>query len=168
MGRIAGSFSSKPLPTLIVSTIGLEPMAEEEKYNRLIQHFSYPEGESIYDGIDRSNCTVHYASFDEALKGAFMAKADVESTFRLLPVHSRDFCLLAMKVNQFYLIDKSLPMGASCYRALFEKVSTFLEWVTKRATNSDKMFHFADDLIFVGLEYKASPLSCQKSVETFH
>ena len=82
------------MPTLIVSTIGLEPMAEEEKY-RLIQHFSYPEGESINDGIDRLYCTVHYASFDEALKGTFMAKADVESTFRLLPIHSKDFCLLA-------------------------------------------------------------------------
>ena len=30
-----------------------------------------------------------------------MAKADVESTFRLLPVHPRDFCQLGMKVNHF-------------------------------------------------------------------
>ena len=30
-----------------------------------------------------------------------MAKADVESAFRLLPVHPRDFCLLGMKVNYF-------------------------------------------------------------------
>ena len=62
-----------------------------------------------------------------------------------------------MKVNQFYLVDKSLPMGASCSRALFEKLSTFLDWATRRATNSDKMNHFAADLIFVGLEDKASP-----------
>ena len=150
------------------------PKAEEGKY-RLIQHLSYPEGESINDGIDRSYCTVHYASFDEAVKlvvdvgkGAFMAKADVESAFRLLPVHPRDFCLLGMKVNDFYLVDKSLPMGASCSPALFEKFSTFLEWATKRAANSDKISHFADDFIFVGLEDKASPLSCQKLVETFH
>ena len=69
-------------------------MAEEEKY-RLIQPFSYPEGESINEGIDISYYTVHYASFYEALKGVFMAKADVESTFRLLPVHSRNFFCLA-------------------------------------------------------------------------
>ena len=174
LGRIAGPFSSKPLPNLIVSPIGLVPKAEEGKY-RLIQHLSYPEGESINDGIDRSYCTVHYASFDEAVKlvvevgkGAFMAKADVESAFRLLPVHPRDFCLLGMKVNDFYLVDKSLPMGASCSPALFEKFSTFLEWATKRAANSDKISHFADDFIFVGLEDKASPLSCQNLVETFH
>ena len=41
---------------------------------------------------------MHYASFDEAVKlvvnmgkGAFMAKAVVESAFRLLPVHPRVF-----------------------------------------------------------------------------
>ena len=141
----------------------------------MIQHLSYPEGESINDGIDRSYCTVHYASFDEAVKlvvevgkGAFMAKADVESALRLLPVHPRDFCLLGMKVNDFYPVDKSLPMGASCSQALFEKFSTFLEWATKRAANSDKISHFADDFIFVGLEDKASPLPCQNLVETFH
>ena len=60
-GRIAGSFSSKPLPTMIVSPVGLVPKAEEGTY-RLIQHLSYPEGESINDGIYRSYCTVHYAS----------------------------------------------------------------------------------------------------------
>ena len=112
---------------------------------RLIQHLSYPEGESINDGIDRLYCTVHYASFDEEVKlvvhvgkGAFMAKTDVESAFRLLSVHPIDFCLLGTKVNDFYLIDKSLPMGASCSPVLFEKYPTFLKWTTKRAANSEK------------------------------
>ena len=83
---------------------------------------------------------MHYASFDEVVKlvvnvgkGAFMAKADVESAFRLLPVHPSDLCLLSMKVNDFYLIDKSLPMGTSCSPALFEKFPTFLEWATKKS-----------------------------------
>ena len=137
-------------------------------------HLSYPEGESINDGIDRLYCTVHYASFDEEVKlvvhvgkGAFMVKTDVESAFRLLSVHPRDFCLLGKKVNDFYLIDKSLPMGASCSPVLFEKYPTFLEWTTKRAASSEKTnkqktnkqankqtnkqkTHFADDFIFVG------------------
>ena len=84
------------------------PKAEEGKY-RLIQHWSYPEGESIMMGsIDRIAQCITHASFDEAVKsvvnvgkGAFMAKADVESAFRLLPVHPRDFCLLGIKVNYF-------------------------------------------------------------------
>ena len=58
--------------------------------------------------IDRIAQCITHASFDEAVKsvvnvrkGAFMAKSDVESDFRLLPVHPRDFCLLGMKVNHF-------------------------------------------------------------------
>ena len=62
-----------------------------------------------------------------------------------------------MKVNQFLPNRQVATNGASCSRTLFEKFFTFLEWATKRATNSDKMFHFANDLIFVGLEDKASP-----------
>ena len=69
---------------------------------------------------------MHYANFDEAVKlvvnvgkGAFMTKADMESAFRLLPVIQGIFCLLGIKVTNFYLIAKSLPMGASCSPALF-------------------------------------------------
>jgi hypothetical protein len=47
---------------------------------------------------------VHYASFDDAIslvvragRGAHMAKADIESAFRLLPVHPDDFNLLGIK-----------------------------------------------------------------------
>ena len=61
-----------------------------------------------------------------------MAKADIESAFRLLPVHPNDFALVSLKLDGKFYIDKALPMGASCSAALFEKFSTFLEWVTKK------------------------------------
>ena len=55
--------------------------------------------------IDRIAQYITHASFDEAVKsvvnvrkGAFMAKADVESDFRLFPVHPRDFCLLGISI----------------------------------------------------------------------
>ena len=85
------------------------------------------------------HCTVHYASSDEVVKlvvhvgkGAFMAKADIESAFRLLPVHPRDFCLLGMKVNDFYLIDKSLPIGG-VLPSLIRKVPYFLRMGHKKS-----------------------------------
>ncbi|XP_072043658.1 uncharacterized protein [Amphiura filiformis] len=136
--RLAGPFYQRPIANLIVSPIGLIPKSEPGKV-RLIQHLSFPEGNSINDGIDPEMCTVKYASFDTAVqivvsagKGALMAKADIESAFRLLPVHPDDFQLLGMKVGDEFFVDKALPMGASCSPALFEKFSTFLEWVVKR------------------------------------
>ncbi|XP_075126878.1 integrase/recombinase xerD homolog [Leptodactylus fuscus] len=56
--------------------------------------FKSKDGSSVNDGIDPVLCSVVYASFDTALswvrrcgQGALLAKTDIESAFRLLPVH---------------------------------------------------------------------------------
>ncbi|XP_072051535.1 uncharacterized protein [Amphiura filiformis] len=157
----------------MVSPIGLVPKSEPGKV-RLIHHLSYPEGKSINDGIDPDVCIVKYASFDVAVqlvistgKGALMAKADIESAFRLLPVHPEDFQLLGMKLNNQFFVDKALPMGASCSPALFEKFSTFIEWVVKRESGSDKVTHYADDFLFVGTKDLGNKSSCNRLVRIF-
>ena len=170
LNRIAGPFISKPLPNLIVSPIGLVPKAEPGKF-RLIQHLSHPLGGSVNDGIDRSMCYVHYTNFDDAVKlvvgagkGALMAKTDIESAFRLLPVHPSDFHLLGMKLDNLYYVDKALPMGASCSPALFETFSTFLEWVVKKEIGIDSICHYADDFLLVSSN---SRLSCSHALLKF-
>ena len=171
--RIAGPFSQKPLSDLIISPIGLVPKAEPGKF-RLIQHLSHPQGNSINDGIDPERCAVKYASFDDAVqmvasvgKGALMAKADIQSAFRLLPVHPEDFQLLGMKVKGSFFVDKSLPMGASCSPAYFEKFSTFIEWAVKRLAVSNRISHYMDDFIFVGNGIESSKMSCHHLVRCF-
>lgn len=55
----------------------------------------------------------------------------IKNAFCLLPIHPGDFDLLGFKFkNQFYF-DKCLPMGCSISCAIFEKFSTFLQWVVK-------------------------------------
>lgn len=100
-------------------------------------------------------------------KGALMAKADIESAFRLLPVHPNDHELLGMKVDGNYYVDKALPMGASCSPALFETFSTFLEWATKRASGSDGICHFCDDFLFVSPAEAKERRSCHCVVHSF-
>lgn len=65
-----------------------------------------------------------YVSFDRAVMlvqqagvGALMAKSDVESAFRLLPVHPECYHLLGCQVDGHYYYDACLPMGCSisCY-----------------------------------------------------
>ena len=79
------------------SPIGLVPKREPNSF-RLIHHLSFPEGQSINSFINKDLCTVHYASFDEAVAlaisagtGAWLAKADIKSAFRLLPVSPSDY-----------------------------------------------------------------------------
>ena len=173
LGRMAGPFENSPLPNLFVSPIGLVPKAEHGKF-RLIHHLSYPEGGSINDGINREICSVHYAKFDDAVnlvvkagRGAHLAKADIESAFRLLPVHPDDFELLGIKFQNMYYIDKALPMGASCSPAFFEMFSTFLEWAVKYESNSELVTHYVDDFCFVGDSDIDSKFSCQRVVDCF-
>lgn len=168
--RIAGPFADKPFENLIVSPIGLVPKSVPGKF-RLIHHLSFPPGDSINDNIAPEACAVKYASFDMAVqlvasvgKGALMAKADVQSAFRLLPLHPDDFQLLGIKLLDQYFVDKALPMGASCSPALFETFSTFLEWAIKRAAASDKVTHYMDDMFMVGIADESSPSSCARLV----
>ena len=175
LGRIAGPFSASPIHDLIVSPVGLVPKAEPGKF-RLIHHLSYPEGGSINDGIDRDACRVQYTRFDVAVglvmqvgRGALMAKADIESAFRLLPIHPGDFQLLGIRVGPLFYIDKALPMGASCSPAYFEAFSTFLEWVAKKESGSDLICHYMDDFFFVGgpLGGGGHLTSCHQLVASF-
>jgi len=173
LSRIAGPFSQVPISDLIISPIGLVPKSEPGKF-RLIQHLSFPDGQSINDGIDPDVCVVKYASFDLAIqlvvsngKGALMAKADIESAFRLLPIHPQDFQLLGMKIGDKYFVDKALPMGASCSPALFEKFSTFIEWVVKKEASTDNVTHYMDDFFLVGLSDENKQNSCAQLVSRF-
>ncbi|XP_072178201.1 integrase/recombinase xerD homolog [Diadema setosum] len=61
-----------------------------------------------------------------------MAKEDIESAFRLLPIHPDDFELLGVKFEGKYYVDKCLPMGVRCAPAYFETFSTFLEYCARR------------------------------------
>lgn len=108
----------------------------------------------INDFIDPDYCTVHSTPFDVVLEmianlgtDSFLAKIDVKSAFRLLPVHPADQELLGFKFhNQFYY-DMCLPMGCSISCALWEKFVSFLEWVTITKTGKDTLSHHLDDFI---------------------
>lgn len=133
LGRMAGPFAFVPVPGLVVSPLGLVPKRDPGQF-RLIHHLSYPEGCSVNDGIDPACCRVVYASVDTALKwvrrygpGVLMAKTDIESAFRLLPVHPDSFRWLGCCWEDGFFVDCCLPMGCSVSCSYFEMFSTFLE-----------------------------------------
>ena len=116
-------------------------------------------------------------------EGSFHGKNWCGICFQTFIGSSKGFVSAWHQGQRFYLIDKSLPMGASCSPVLFEKYPTFLGWTTKRAANSEKTNkqtckqtnkqtnkkHISLMILFSsGLEDKPSPLSCQKLVETFY
>ena len=156
-GRIAGPFDYRPISNLRCSPIGLVP--KKTGGLRLITHLSYPPLHSVNDFIDESFTSVKYSSFDNAIaivqklgKGAKLAKMDIKSAFRLLPVFPGDFDLLGFKIEDKFYIDKCMPMGCSISCSSFEKFSTFLHWVLENKSGSKNIDHYLDDFLFGGKE----------------
>ena len=150
--------------------IGIVPKKQPGEF-RLITHLSFPPGRSINNGIDKEACSVRYASFDQAVTlvqklgvGAEMAKADVKSAFRLLPIYPGDFDLLGFQFQGYYFIDKCVPMGAAVSCSLFETFSTFLEFRLKQVTGSNAATHFIDDFLVAGA---ASTGQCSTQLKAF-
>ncbi|XP_069816798.1 uncharacterized protein [Dendropsophus ebraccatus] len=170
LGRVEGPFPSPPFTNLRVSPLGVVPKKDPGKF-RLIHHLSHPKGVSVNDGISPEDASVSYVSFDRAValvrdagRGALMAKSDIESAFRLLPVHPDCYHLLGCHVEGKFYYDTCLPMGCSISCHYFEMFSTFLEWSVRYETGARSIIHYLDDFLFVA---PANSGLCRFLLDTF-
>ena len=129
LNRIAGPFQSPPFADFHISPLGLIPKREPGEY-RLIHDLSHPTGSSINEFIDSEHTSVQYETIDHIVqciaqhgRGALIAKADIESAFRIIPIHPDDYPLLGMCLDGKYYYDKCLPMGCSVSCKIFEAFS---------------------------------------------
>lgn len=155
--RIAGPFKKPPFPNFRASPIGVVPKKTPGEF-RLIHHLSYPKGFSVNDQIPKENSSVRYASVDSAIAaikrlgpGCFLAKTDIQSAFRLMPIHPSDYPLLGFTFKEKFYYDKVLPMGASSSCKLFERFSSSLEWISRKKLNNCETLHILDDFLFITL-----------------
>lgn len=118
---------------------------------------SYPEGLSINAHIPRDLCTVQYQTIDTAIAaiknigvGALLAKTDLESAYKQVPVHPSDFELLGFSIDGQFYFDKTLPFGLSYSCNLFEKFSSALQWILQNKFSVVHCVHMLDD--FYSLE----------------
>lgn len=169
-GRMAGPFLQPPMPNIHVSPIGLVPKSDGGW--RMITHLSYPPSSSINTYIDPKDTTVTYTSFDTVVntisklgRGALLAKEDIKSAFRLIPVYPGDFELLGLFFRGAYYFDKMLPFGCSISCKIFETFSTFIEWLVRRQSGLETTHHYLDDFIFAG---RSDTNHCRMLVDTFH
>ena len=168
-GRIAGPFSSPPFPDFRCSPLGIVPKKDPSEF-RSIHHSSYPKGSSVNDYIPQEFSSVKYASINDAISvikslgaGCFMAKTDIKSAFRIIPVHPKDHPLLGMKWNSQYFFDRTLPMGCSSSCAIFEAFSSALEWLSKHLFHASGVVHILDDFLFIAPTRE----KCQSDLQNF-
>ena len=114
LGQVAGPFICPPFDNFMVSPLGLVPKKEAGAF-RLIHDLSFPKGDSVNCGIPRGCCSVAYEDFDyfvsllaQVGQGCYITKADIESAFRIIPMHPLDYHLLGfMMGNQYFTTDVS-------------------------------------------------------------
>ena len=152
---------------MVFSPLGLQPKKVQGEF-RVIHHLSYPKGESINDGIPRHSATVKYSSVGQAIKNiisigprCYMAKTDIKSAFRIIPVQPSDYHLLGFYWNEGYYFDRCLPMGCSSSCAIFEAFSTSLEWIIQRRLPQVAVLHILDDFLFIAPTYHLGKAALQ-------
>ena len=168
LGRVAGPFNSPPLPNLQCHPVGVVPKKHSSEW-RTIYHLSYPEGDSINDHIPKDPYTLQYVRVDDAIHifqslgpGSFMAKTDLKSAFRLIPIHPDDWHLLGIHWQDQYYVDLYLPFGLRSAPFLFNQFSDALEWILKHNYGLQHVLHILDDFFIA----EQSRMQCLTSFST--
>ena len=167
LGRVAGPFAPGAVPHIHISRFGVIPKGQTGKW-RLIVDLSHPKGHSVNDGILPHLCSLQYVTIDEAIKGitqlgqgTLLAKIDIKSAFRLLPVHPADRHLLGMEWQGKVYIDTCLPFGLRSAPKLFNVLAELLSWIAKQR-NVSFLIHYLDDFLTMG---PSSSSSCQHNLD---
>ena len=154
LDRIGGP-TDHPPKNMLFSPIGLVPKKDPGTY-RMIHDLSYPKGNSVNDFIPSEFSAVFYDTFDTFTSillslppGALMAKADIQSAFRILPVRPSDYKLLGFTWNGLFYWDKRMPMGASSSCQAFESLSSAIQWILQ-SYGVRYLSHILDDFMFLG------------------
>ena len=117
------------------SPLGIIPKASQPGKYRLIHDLSFPRGFSVNDGINPERCSLRYARVDDAVAlarrfgpGALLAKLDLQSAYRMVPVHQGDHHLLGASWQDHIFVDQALPFGLRSAPIIFTAVADGLAW----------------------------------------
>ena len=151
-----GPFSdTESLPPLHVNRFGVIPKGHNSGKWRLITDLSFPPGSSVNEGIDAAFCSLSYTTVDDVAalvatlgRGSLLAKVDIESAYRLIPVHPQDRPLQAMEWEGQLFIDPMLPFGLRSAPKIFNAVADALQWHLRRS-GIQFIYHYLDDYIII-------------------
>lgn len=166
-GNILGPF---PLNTLAVhiNRFGAIPKKHQPGKWRLITDLSYPEGHSINDAINPELCAMSYITVDQVAKtavslgkGALIAKIDIKSAYRLVPICGPDRKWLGMQWNDRLYVDGTLPFGLRSAPKIFSSLADAIEWMAVQE-GIEFIFHYLDDFAVLG---PPDSLECQRALD---
>ena len=157
------------LPHLQISPIGVIPKRSRPNKWRLIVDLSSPDGQSVNDGMDRAQCSIKYASIDDAVQlirglgeRSLLAKLDLKDAYRIVPVHPDDRPLLGMRWRESLYVDTVLPFGLRSAPKIFSALADGLIWIM-HLQGVDPSLHYLDDFLLFG---PPASSACAESLAT--
>ena len=126
---------------------------------RLIVDLPFPDSHSVNDGKSSDMCSIRYTGINNAVKlihvrhlgqGALLAKLDLKSAYRMVPVHAEDQWLLGMSWKGQVYVDTCLPFGLRSAPKIFSAVADGLSWAM-HYQGVEYLLHYLDDFLVLGL-----------------
>lgn len=152
-GRMLGPYPPGSVPNIHINRMGVVPKGHVLGKWRLITDLSFPEGASVNDGISRDLYSLKYTSVEAVATaarklgaGALLAKLDIKSAYRLVPVHPDDRHLLGIQFEGACYVDGALPFGLRSAPKIFTAVADALHYVVLNRGVS-AVDHYLDDFI---------------------
>ena len=155
-GKMSGPYLPSMCPDIHINRFRVIPKNNQPDKWRLIMNLSYPSGSSVNDGIPSELCSLIYVTIDDAIlnilqsgRHTILAKIDIKSAFRLLPVHPTDRYLLGMTWKDWIYTDHCIPFGFRSAPKLFNILVDFFAWTAQNAGVS-YLIHYLDDYLTMG------------------
>ena len=157
LGRVVGPVSPQSAPANTqISPFGVILKSSQPGKWRLILDLSSPEGYSVNSGIEPELCSLQYLRMDDVVRRIAslgretrLAKMDIESAYRIVPVQPGDRPLLGMRWKGEFYFDTRLPFGLRSAPKIFSAVADALQWAFQRRGVS-WVAHYLDDFITMG------------------
>lgn len=101
-------------------------------------------------------------------RGCFLAKTDVDSALRLIPLRPCDYQLFGMQWGGKFYCDKVLPFGLTSAPFLFNQLSEAVEWLLLNHCGISFVCHILDDFLVIEPPSPIAPhnLACQHSLSS--
>lgn len=154
-GRMIGPLPLTWKSSIHVNRVGLVPKGHVPGKFRLITDLSFPHGASVNDGISSELVSLSYIAVDDVAaivqvlgRGSLLAKMDIESAYRLVPVHPQDRVLQGIEWDGKVFVDPCLPFGLRSAPKIFNAVADGLCWCLRQA-GIRFVLHYLDDYIIV-------------------
>ena len=154
-GRLV-TIPNNSLASIQLSPFGVIPKRGQPNKWRLIIDLSSPKGNSVNDGIDPALTSIQYSSIDDAIlhinqlgTGTLMAKLDIKSAYRNIPVHPHDRPLLCTQWKDTIYLDTRLPFGLRSAPKLFTAIANTVLWIIW-LNGVPWSIHYLDDFLIFG------------------